>query len=98
MTLDVLLKSSPENGQKSEERTAEAEECSEDCPIELLEKDQIGPAVHHQATVGKADEDHAEKRAEEESARIASYEDRLAQLKNLTAEEPVFLMFKSVCR
>ena len=96
MTLDVPLKSSPENGQKSEERTPEAEECSEDCPIELLEEDKIGPAVHHQATVGKPDEDHAEKRAEEESARIASYEDRLAQLKNLTAKESVFTIFKSV--
>ena len=94
MTLDVLLKSSPENGQKSEERTADAEECSEDCPIELLEKDQIGPAVHHQATVGKAYEDHAEKRAEE--SRIASYEDGLAQLKNFTAKESVFTIFKSV--
>ena len=96
MTLDVLLKSSPQKGQKSEERTPEAEECSEDCPIELLEEDKIGPAVHHQATVGKADEDHAEKRAEEESEEIASYEGGLAQLNNFTAEEPVFTIFKTV--
>ena len=77
---------------------ADAEERSKDCPIKLVEEDQIGSAMHHQATIGETDDDHAEKRAEDESKKPTSYENGLADMNYCTAEEPIITIFKTVSR
>ena len=47
-----------------------AEEGPEDCPVELPEEGQLGPASDDQATVGEEDQDHSVEKVKDEGEAI----------------------------
>ena len=73
---------------------AREEKGSKHCPVELVEKQKVGLAFQNQASLRKANEDHPEQEAEEESVDVATNHDYMANLDDHTAVESLSAIIK----
>ena len=94
--MGIFFKGSINSWHDDEDRDGHEEECSKHGPVELVEKQEVGPASQSQASLRKADQDHPEEEAEEEGEEVAGYHDGLANLDDHAAVESLFVIIERV--
>ena len=92
--METFFKGSVNRWQDEVNGYGHEEKGSKHCPVELVEKQEVGLAFQNQASLRKADEDHPEQEAEEESEEIAEYHDCMANLDDHTAVESLSAIIK----
>ena len=91
-----VLNGASENWQDCETGHCDAEEGSENGPVELVEEKKVVLAAHHQPALSEPNEDHSEDEAEEEGEEVAGADDDLAGLDDHAAVEAVVAILESV--